>query len=78
MEKKTYRKKNVSNQVCPGDGERSKKIGKRHTGRGKQATKYARAAKKKQKNRKKAYQKRNKQEKCYVNLNKILIQFTIF
>ena len=34
--------------------------------------------KKKQENRKKAYQKRNKQEKCYVNLNKILIQFTIF
>ena len=37
-----------------------------------------RRRKKKQENRKKAYQKRNKQEKRYVNLNKILIQFTIF
>ena len=87
----------------PGSRKRSMKTGKRHTGRGKQAKKYALAArkeawkqekgipeeegkqpsmpgrrKKKQENRKKAYQKRNKQEKRYVNLNKILIQFTIF
>ena len=51
--KKAYRKKKASKKVCPVGKKRSLKTRKRHTGKGKQVTKYARAPEKEARKQKK-------------------------
>ena len=60
--KKAYREREVRKKVCPGGKKRSLKTRKRHTGRRRQATKYARAPEKEAKKQKKGIpEEENKQ-----------------